>query len=146
REEASEEKEPAEAGEDPFEMRLAPQPDRDDGCREEERSGEKRVPPRLGEPARRPGLERKARREPAPGGKRRQGEREDHAGVEAVGGGERENRQDEQVIRPLGPEEAELGLEVGEVGAEEEHAEQQEIVRGDMACGGGAPRERGRAA
>src|SRR5262249_8491300 len=35
REEASEEKEPAEAGEDPFEMRLAPQPDRDDGCREE---------------------------------------------------------------------------------------------------------------
>ena len=71
-----------------------------------------------------------------------QGERENGPGVEAVRRRQKDQRDEQQVVRPAGAENPELRLHVGEVRGQEQNAEQEHVVHGDVRGLDTLPRER----
>ena len=79
-------------------------------------------------------LESRDRHSP-PGGERGEGEGEHDRGVVANGEDGREDRHPEQVPRPRVAQRRELRLDVGEVRADEQHPEQEQVLEGEVRRG-----------
>ena len=137
----AEQQQQAEVAEGRLEVRLAP------GALEENPGGKEESADDQGVDADRllvPPEQRAARegkRDAAPGRERRQRERENGARIEAEGEGELDQREQEQVPGPVRAEEFVPGLEVGEIGADQQHPEEEDVIEGERRRGDGAPRE-----
>ena len=137
----AEQQQQAEIAEGRFEVRLAPGAVEENPGGKEKRADDQGVDAdRLLVPPEQRAA-RKGKRDAAPGRERRQREGEHGARIVAEGEGELDQREQEQVPGPARAEELVLRLEIGEIGADQQHPEQENVIEGERRRGDRAPRE-----
>src|SRR6266699_3895478 len=144
--EPAQEQEEPRIGEDLLEVGLALEPDGERRGRHAESAEHDGVDTQVAHVDRRERPLDQADGDAPPCGQRGQGEAEDRPRVPQVGAEEIDHPDDEEMVRPLGPEQGEFHLDVREVRGEEEEAQEKDVVEGHVRGGDRSPREGGRVA